>query len=552
MKKLIPIIILLILGIVFLNFSDVFGQALRVFTIQQGGTGTSTLPLDGQLLIGSGGSYKINNLTAGSNITITNASGTITLASTGGSGGGVSTSSPFTAGYIPYATSSSAITNSNIFQLGSYIGIGTTTPAYTLHTVGSVRFDLGSDATSDIFYRSSTGNLGRLGIGTTGKVLMASSTATGGISWEPVGGTGTVTSVAMSTPTGLTISGSPITTAGTLALTWTAGYEGLTTASSTAWNAKQSAITLASSTTGTDFTITNTNPTWTFNLPSASGSNRGLLTSTDWTTFNNKQATISAGSNIVLTGASVAVTSTPLFASLTLTNPLAVLQGGTGLTSGYNNSNWDTAYTDRLKWDGGSTGLVAATGRTSLELGSMALLANTGSSSIITVGTIGAGTWNGTAIEAGYYGAATIDGDDINSNLAGRSLTLTAASPDTLDVDAELFTNDFSISFINATTTQNGSIQKKSFQAITITQIDCSTNGSNITIGLDERASSTPQTAGVDIFNGGSMACVSTNTSTSTFANAGIAAGALISLDVDAAANATTTLRVHIQFTKDD
>lgn len=29
-------------------------------------------------------------------------------------------------------------------------------------------------------------------------------------------------------------------------------------------------------------------------------------------------------------------------------------------------ANWNTAYTDRLKWDGGSTGLVAATGRTSL------------------------------------------------------------------------------------------------------------------------------------------------------------------------------------------
>lgn len=35
---------------------------------------------------------------------------------------------------------------------------------------------------------------------------------------------------------------------------------------------------------------------------------------------------------------------------------------------GYNNSNWDTAYNDRLKWDGGSSGLNAATGRTSLGL----------------------------------------------------------------------------------------------------------------------------------------------------------------------------------------
>ncbi len=33
-----------------------------------------------------------------------------------------------------------------------------------------------------------------------------------------------------------------------------------------------------------------------------------------------------------------------------------------------NTANWDTAYTDRLKWDGGATGLVAATGRTSLAL----------------------------------------------------------------------------------------------------------------------------------------------------------------------------------------
>jgi hypothetical protein len=31
-----------------------------------------------------------------------------------------------------------------------------------------------------------------------------------------------------------------------------------------------------------------------------------------------------------------------------------------------NSSNWDTAFTDRLKWDGGATGLVAATGRNSL------------------------------------------------------------------------------------------------------------------------------------------------------------------------------------------
>ena len=46
---------------------------------------------------------------------------------------------------------------------------------------------------------------------------------------------------------------------------------------------------------------------------------------------------------------------------------IALSTGTTWTTSIPNNSsNWNTAYTDRLKWDGGSTGLVAATGRTSL------------------------------------------------------------------------------------------------------------------------------------------------------------------------------------------
>jgi len=46
---------------------------------------------------------------------------------------------------------------------------------------------------------------------------------------------------------------------------------------------------------------------------------------------------------------------------------MAVSTGSAWGASVTNNSaNWNTAYADRLKWDGGSTGLVAATGRTSL------------------------------------------------------------------------------------------------------------------------------------------------------------------------------------------
>lgn len=107
--------------------------------------------------------------------------------------------------------------------------------------------------------------------------------------------------------------------------------------------------------------------------------------------------------------------------SIEVVEPVAVTYGGTGSTSaadaraaldveigvdvqGYdadladladgtlskskieNSANWDTAYSDRMKWDGGATGLIAATARASLELGGIAIQAP--SAVAITGGTI--------------------------------------------------------------------------------------------------------------------------------------------------------------------
>jgi hypothetical protein len=47
----------------------------------------ASTPTNGQLLIGNGTDFSYSTLTAGSNITITNSSGGITIASTGGGGG---------------------------------------------------------------------------------------------------------------------------------------------------------------------------------------------------------------------------------------------------------------------------------------------------------------------------------------------------------------------------------------------------------------------------------------------------------------------------------
>lgn len=53
-----------------------------------------------------------------------------------------------------------------------------------------------------------------------------------------------------------------------------------------------SAQTFAVGTTGTDFAISSSGSVHTFNLPTASATNRGALSSTDWSTFNGKQNNI--------------------------------------------------------------------------------------------------------------------------------------------------------------------------------------------------------------------------------------------------------------------
>jgi hypothetical protein len=54
----------------------------------------------------------------------------------------------------------------------------------------------------------------------------------------------------------------------------------------------------ATGTAGSNFGISSAGDTHTFNLPSASGANRGALTSADWTTFNNKQPALSTSSPV--------------------------------------------------------------------------------------------------------------------------------------------------------------------------------------------------------------------------------------------------------------
>ena len=56
---------------------------------------------------------------------------------------------------------------------------------------------------------------------------------------------------------------------------------------------------LAVGTAGTDFNISSATDTHTFNLPTASATNRGALSSADWSTFNGKQNTLSGTINTI-------------------------------------------------------------------------------------------------------------------------------------------------------------------------------------------------------------------------------------------------------------
>lgn len=61
----------------------------------------------------------------------------------------------------------------------------------------------------------------------------------------------------------------------------------------------------------------------------------------------------------------LSVSNTPVTGSGTIAITLAA---GHSIPTTSSQASWDTAFTDRLKWDGGSTGLVASTARTSLGL----------------------------------------------------------------------------------------------------------------------------------------------------------------------------------------
>lgn len=133
------------------------------------------------------------------------------------------------------------------------------------------------------------------------------------------GGSGTVTSVSgTGTVNGISLSGT-VTTTGSLSLGGTLGGIGNSQLTNSSITINGTPISLGGSvttpsgtitsvaaltlgTTGTDLSSTvatgTTTPVITLNVPTASASNRGVLSSTDWSTFNGKQDALVSGTSI--------------------------------------------------------------------------------------------------------------------------------------------------------------------------------------------------------------------------------------------------------------
>ena len=251
---------------------------------------------------------------------ITNGSNFITLTSLSG-GTGISYNN--TTGVITNSAPDQTVSLSN----GAGISVTGTYPSFTIAStitqytdaLARAAISLTTTGTSGAAtYNSTTGVLNvpnyapdLSGYVPTSRTLTINGTAfdlSANRSWS----VGTVTSVAASAGTGISISGSPITTSGTLTITNTAPDQVVALTASTG---------ISISGTYPNFNITNTSPsrggtvtsvglssatsgvtigsspittsgTITLAIVTASGSQNGLLSSTDWTTFNNKQSAL--------------------------------------------------------------------------------------------------------------------------------------------------------------------------------------------------------------------------------------------------------------------
>lgn len=301
--------------------------------------------------------------------------------------------------------------------------IGNGTNSATRLGIGANSYVLTSDGTTAA-WAAPTVNVASISFGSTG--LTPATATTGAVTVSGTlnvsnGGTGATTytdgQLLIGNSTGNTLTKATLTAgtnvsitngAGSITINATDQYVGTVTS--------VSALTLG--TTGTDLSSTvansTTTPVITLNVPTASASNRGALSSTDWSTFNGKQAALVSGSNIKT------VSGTTLLGSGDV-GTIGVAYGGTGQTS----------YTDGQLLIGDSSGntlakstLTAGTGVTITNGPGSITISAPGSTGTVTsvsgTGTVNGITLTGTVTSSGSLTlGGTLSGVNLTSQVTG-------------------------------------------------------------------------------------------------------------------------------------
>jgi hypothetical protein len=312
-------------------------------TTAQGGTGIVTTPTNGQVLIGTSAGYSLNTLTAGAGITITNGSGTITIASpSGGTCGtcantalsnlaGVAINTSLLPGSAGGANLGSAVLPFGQLALaGSSASPATNNFLITGASTGGTRTITLPDASGTVAVSAT----GPLSLDAVGNLTCATCLTSGG------GGAGGVSSVNVATGA-LTLQGATagsVTTAGsTITINdATAAVKGLAS-----FNATNFSVTSGAVNTIQDIATTSTPTFGGLNLASALTIGNGGSGATTAAAARTNLSAAKSGANADITSLSG------------LSTALSVSQGGIGTT---------TLATDGVVLGNGASALSAITG----------------------------------------------------------------------------------------------------------------------------------------------------------------------------------------------
>jgi hypothetical protein len=298
--------------------------------------------------------------------------------------------------------------------------------------------------------------------GNSGKVLSTNGTDP---TWIAAGGTGTVTSVAATAGTGISVTGSPITTSGTLNITNTAPDQTVVLTAGTG---------ISTSGTYPNFTITNTSPSSGGTVTSVGGTGTvsGISLSGTVTTSGNLTlgGTLDLSSPPVIGGTTPnTITGTTINANTKVVSPDYYAQsilGGNLRTSGG---------TSLVNWDGGGSGNVTVNGGLLANPSNKNVsLAPTGTGSV-TINPATAGTINNMVI--GGTTPLAITGTTVTATtFSGSGASLTSIPNSAL--------NNSAITINGTSTSLGGSISVGTVTSVTGTAPVVSSGGNTPAISM--------------------------------------------------------------------